>query len=183
MYDVGCSRVPVEQKPDHEHDRRACAPAEAEADAPPRPGEARTRDGVCTISSSSYARTDSSADSSDATFSPGAAVAAFSRVGVDDALSALSALAGLADIPAPERPETPLTGGDSGELYVFIDRRQCTSEPNIDQCIRNVCRGATSESTVGQDQTQERKPVQTSFAANTRSALTHGARHSSTTAQ
>ena len=35
--------MPVQQKPHHENDRRACAPAEAEADALPRPGETRTR--------------------------------------------------------------------------------------------------------------------------------------------
>ena len=43
-------------------------------------------------------------------FSPGAAVAAFRRVGVDDALSALSVLARRAssDIPAEMRPETSI---------------------------------------------------------------------------
>ena len=44
---------------------------------------------VWAISSSSYARTDSSADSSDATFSPGFAVAAFRRHGELAALPAL----------------------------------------------------------------------------------------------
>ena len=46
-----------------------------------------------------------------------------------------TALWDAADIPAPvERPETPQTGG---ELYVFIDRRQCTSNPNIGLYVRS----------------------------------------------